>query len=187
MTALRVIKLGGSLLERSDLRTRFDRLLQPAAMPEANIVIAGGGRIVDAIRQFDHVHRIETSVAHWLAIDAMSVTARIASYLLGRPLARSLTELRAAAAGSTLVLDVADILRLDEPKAPGMRLETGWHVTSDSIAARIAQMLGADELVLLKSAPPPSQDIAALADQGYVDDFFPRIARELPAVRFVEL
>jgi aspartokinase-like uncharacterized kinase len=186
MTELRVIKLGGSLLERPDLRTRVDRWLEAAVLPATNIIVAGGGRVVDAIRDLDRVHQFDPCVAHWLAIGAMSLTGQIASKLLGKPLARSLHEARAAASPSTFVLDVAEILRTDEPQAAGVRLEAGWHVTSDSIAARIAKIFSANELVLLKSAPSPSQDIAQLAERGYVDAFFPRIARELPAVRFID-
>jgi aspartokinase-like uncharacterized kinase len=185
MTALRVIKLGGSLLGRTDLRPRFDEWLA-SQRPAKNLIVVGGGSLVEAIRELHHVHRFSAATCHELAIDAMSVTARLVAELLDLPRLTKLDEaretLRAAA-----VFDVRDTVWHEEPKTPGIRLEIGWHVTSDSIAARIAQMLGASELVLLKSAPPPSQDIAALAAQGYVDEFFPRIACELPAVRFVNL
>ena len=46
-------------------------------------------------------------------------------------------------------------LRQIEPHAAGTRLTARWQVTSDAIAARLAIVLGADELVLVKSVPPP--------------------------------
>ena len=64
-----------------------------------------------------------------------------------------------------------------------------WDVTSDSIAARIADLLGSDELVLLKSSLPEPQvatlDEAAAA--GFVDRCFPCYAAKLPLVRLVNL
>ncbi|MEX0586270.1 MAG: hypothetical protein WD176_06485 [Pirellulales bacterium] len=183
--ALRVIKLGGSLLGRSDLAARFDGWLdvQP---PATNVIIVGGGRIVEALRELDHVHKLAPAAAHALAIDAMRVTAKLAATLLSRPVVDTL-DVGSETGHMTVVLDVSRILAIHEPTAPGVRLEPGWHVTSDSIAARVAVMLGANELVLLKSAPAGSEDITALAARGYVDEFFPRIAREIATVRFVEL
>ncbi|MCA9240540.1 MAG: hypothetical protein KDA37_10085, partial [Planctomycetales bacterium] len=65
----------------------------------------------------------------------------------------------------------------------------GWQVTSDSIAARVAEVLDA-ELVLLKAAPPPDgrrQDLDWLADAGYVDRWFPRASLGLRSVSFQTL
>ncbi len=59
-------------------------------------------------------------------------------------------------------------------------------VTSDSIAARLAHALRADELVLLKSRlpqPPCTAATAALA--GYVDDYFPQAISVACRVRYV--
>jgi hypothetical protein len=48
-------------------------------------------------------------------------------------------------------------------------------------------VLCAKELVLLKSALPPSQSLATAAQEGYVDAFFPTIAVKLWGVRSVNL
>jgi aspartokinase-like uncharacterized kinase len=55
-------------------------------------------------------------------------------------------------------------------------------VTSDSIAARIAGILDAEELVLLKSADPPAQ-----LQPPYVDEYFVQAAEGLTCVRSVNL
>jgi hypothetical protein len=61
-------------------------------------------------------------------------------------------------------------------------------VTSDSIAARLAVRLGAQELLLLKSAPlPPGADRAEAARLGLVDPAFPAVARPLRSVRYQHL
>ena len=54
----------------------------------------------------------------------------------------------------TLVFDVTGFMRQIEPRLQGSKLPYGWSVTSDSIAARVAAVLAAGELVLLKPALP---------------------------------
>jgi aspartokinase-like uncharacterized kinase len=59
----RVIKLGGSLLEWTEWVAAFRRWFagQPA-MP--SVLIVGGGKLADAIRQWDRVHHLDASDAH---------------------------------------------------------------------------------------------------------------------------
>jgi hypothetical protein len=65
-------------------------------------------------------------------------------------------------------------------------LEHSWRVTSDSIAAWAAHVLGATELVLVKSRDVPCEmTAAAAAKAGLVDDYFPAIAGDLPAIGWV--
>jgi aspartokinase-like uncharacterized kinase len=82
-----------------------------------------------------------------------------------------------------------------ESELPGCRLPRSWQATSDSIAARVAEVLSAD-LVLLKSAGPPreifpegdrAKVFANLAAAGYVDQHFPRAAAAVRAVEIVNL
>ena len=71
----------------------------------------------------------------------------------------------------------------------GTPLPERWNVTSDSIAARVARALNADELVLLKSVAWPDGDIAEAARRGIVDEHLPRELRLAPnlQVRVVNL
>ena len=63
-----------------------------------------------------------------------------------------------------------------------------WEATTDSIAARVADRLGAAELALLKSAPlPPGTDRASAARLGLVDPLFPVVARGLRCVTYRNL
>ncbi|HEY8503548.1 MAG TPA: hypothetical protein VIL46_03125, partial [Gemmataceae bacterium] len=58
---------------------------------------------------------------------------------------------------------------------PG-RLERSWDVTSDSIAARAAEVSGAGRLVLLKSvAMEPFAGWEDASARGWVDAAFPRV------------
>ena len=71
---------------------------------------------------------------------------------------------------------------------PGDSLPQTWEVSSDSIAARVAEVLSAEELVLGKSTSISAEsDWQQRADEGFVDQYFPEIATRIPIVRWVNL
>jgi hypothetical protein len=175
-----VLKIGGSLLSRSD----WPRLLAAlvAAVPPAPLtLVIGGGAVVDGLRRIDAAAPQPPAVMHALAIEAMRVTARLVATALGLPLSTSPTGDRAA-----VVLDAPAWLGAD-PR--GRDLPPGWHVTSDSIAATVAARMSAS-LLLAKTLPPPrrpgpdSGDLAALAAAAWVDDHFPVAAAGLSAIEW---
>ena len=73
----RVIKLGGSLLNDAQVFQRFEAWLaeQPRAV---NVVIVGGGAIVDAVRQLDQEHNCDPRGMHWRCIGLLSTTFELA-------------------------------------------------------------------------------------------------------------
>jgi dihydroneopterin aldolase len=153
-------------------------------------LIGGGGGLTDAVRRMQKVHGFENETAHWMCVAALSVTAQLlARLMLWEKVAKSLREaLELSRSGAAVVLDPGDFLRQVEPSAPGRALPHDWTATTDSIAARVAAICGAGELVLLKSAdPPPADTLAELAWTGYVDEHFPLAANALAAVRLVNL
>lgn len=174
---LRVIKLGGSLLAWAEWREQLlcwlDR--QAAAV---NILIVGGGVLVEAVRELDRRQQLSAEASHWLAIEAMRTTAEnVARQLHLSPPATSLTEL-SRSTGGLQILDVEPLLRAEQGQPQA--LPCGWDVTSDSIAAHVARTLSAAELVLLKSTLPETLGTRKLlAEQGYVDDYFPIASRGL--------
>jgi len=184
-----VVKVGGSLFEVADLTERLGRWLDERRVGGHTILVAGGGRRVEAIRRADREHSLGEEAAHWRCVRAMSETAAELSKHVAssRPLT-DMSELtqRMNVAGIT-VTDCEPFLRTVEPTAPGTRLPYSWDVTSDSIAARLAVVIGALELVLLKSADPPAESWHRLAELNYVDRFFPTLVGELPRVRVVNL
>jgi aspartokinase-like uncharacterized kinase len=179
-----VIKLGGSLLDWPEMPAAWAGWL--AAQPPAdNVVIAGGGRIVEALRELDRVGSLGEEAAHWLAIEGMSLTAALTVELLaGATLARDLDELPPND-DTVTILDVARFMRADAESADP--LPCSWTVTSDSIAARLAHRIAAEELVLLKSAlAAVGLSREHLACSNYVDAYFPLAAKGL-IVRAVNL
>ncbi|MBI2824981.1 MAG: hypothetical protein HYX69_09885 [Planctomycetia bacterium] len=182
----RVVKLGGSLLDVPGLAGRLRSWLARQE-PAETLLIVGGGALADAIREADHHHGLPENVAHWLCIRAMAIQAELVRALLPEAVwLDSVAELAARPVGPRLAItDPWRFLREDEPRALGTRLPESWDVTSDSIAARLAEIVGAAELVLLKSALPSEKSIAELAAAGYVDRFFPQAAAGLECIRYV--
>jgi len=164
-----VIKVGGSLLGLGGWPAILADLV---AHDPAALLVVGGGALVDGLRAIDAVHRRSPTLMHDLAIDAMSLTARIVADALGVPVVRT-----AAEPG---VLDAAAWLRSSGRAAP---LPAGWDVTSDSIAACVAAATGRG-LLLAKRSPPPDEgpDLQRLAAAGWVDAHFPRAAATVLAI-----
>lgn len=169
---LRMIKVGGSLLDLPQLVPRLAQLLDESP-PARNVLLAGGGRLADGIRHYDELWKLPSETAHQLAAATMSITARLLAELTGHPLVDAVPPPRLGA--QTVVLDPTEMLAA-EPEAPGLPLALDWSVTSDSIAARLAHISGADELWLLKSQDAPYDNAEQLARAGIVDPQFPRYA-----------
>lgn len=182
----RIVKLGGSLLDLTDLADRVRRWLATQTS-RPNVFVVGGGAWANAVRSSDRLHKLDELAAHWLCVRAMTITAELAATLLDWPIVNDLSNLMHEAP-SCCVFDGYPFLKEVEPTLPGERLPHGWHVTSDSIAARVAEILSAHELVLLKSTLPPGPlDLATAAAQDLVDPWFPKAARSLAHIRAVNL
>jgi aspartokinase-like uncharacterized kinase len=165
MTAPVVVKVGGSLFDLPDLGARLEAWLRTLGCSDV-ILVAGGGAAADVIRAMDRIHRLGEEKSHWLAIESLGLTASL---------------LRALAPPSLSVQDLCSFARRDEGR-PGC-LPHRWDVTSDSLAARVAKVIGARELVLLKSVTiPPEMDWTEASRRGFVDGYFPTmIARGVKA------
>jgi len=184
----RIVKVGGSLLTSPTLIDDLRRWRSQQA-PAQTSFLAGGGALVDAIAEQQRQLRFDDEAAHWLCIRAMRIHYEMLSALM--PECRRLenfadrTETESAEPGDMNWLDPWSLMQHDLAEATRMLgvdpLPADWTVSSDSIAARATRLLGADELVLLKST------LAAKPSTDYVDDFFATATRGIPRVRFVNL
>ena len=171
-----VIKLGGSLLAMPNWPTHMAALVQERATQRPVLLVVGGGAIVDGLRTIDAAARQDPRRIHHLAIELMGTTARLVAEAIAVPLVME------PALESAAVLDAARWLACDERLA---RLPVGWNVTSDSIAAHVAAVTGAD-LLLAKRVPPPDSAgvdrLEALARCGWIDGGFPLAAAGLARI-----
>lgn len=177
--SLVVLKVGGSLLARPDWPTLVHRLVA-ARGPGACCLVVGGGAVVDGLRTLDRAVPQSPRLMHALAIDAMRLTARLVAATVDLPLAAVPPQ-----DGSVAVLDVPGWLQAGSWIAP---LPAGWQVTSDSIAACVSVTHGAS-LLLAKSVPPPPcpgdlDRVSALAQAGWVDEYFPAAALSLATIEW---
>lgn len=187
----RVVKLGGSLLSYDQLAIAWQTwiTLQP---PMATIVIVGGGGYVDEVQERAKVQPVKEATLHWQCIKAMSKSARAFAALTGAEVwsGPDLAPLLALEGDhwSGMVCDAGPWLMTCEPNCEGTPLPQSSDVSSDSIAARLAYCVGAQELVLLKStaAPEPTR-LTHWANAGFVDRWFPKAVEMLPCIRAVNL
>ncbi|HEY1377739.1 MAG TPA: hypothetical protein VGF55_13150 [Gemmataceae bacterium] len=173
-----VVKVGGSLADWPDLGPHLRRWLDRHALAET-VLVPGGGPAADVVRNLDRTHQFGAEAAHWLALRAMTLMAEFLDELL-RDAGVTNTELSDGAdlaaawgRGRLPVVDAFAFCTADEAR-PGALPHT-WVVTSDSVAARVAVVVGAAEVVLLKSAAPPGDDVADWVAAGYVDEWLPRV------------
>ncbi|MDA1163762.1 MAG: hypothetical protein O3B13_11725 [Planctomycetota bacterium] len=160
-----LVKVGGSLLTLPDLQDRLRSLFRTLSCEQVTIVV-GGGAATDVVRNWEVIHRLDHEVAHWLAIESMSLTAGLVVQLLSettlihdRHSARSCHR-----SGNIAVLEPRSIL--DElHRETGQQLPVGWHCTSDSIAGWIATGWKADAIVLAKSVDAPNPEDSSIPGQ----------------------
>jgi len=191
----RVIKLGGSLLDFQRLVPAL-RTWLAAQAPMPSVMIVGGGSLADAIRAAFDTHGLDEEAAHWLCIRLLGVTAELAARLLPEAvLVKQFDDLLVMQGAASLAIFEPEQFVREETSLLERLCERGirslphcWDVTSDSIAARLAVLLRADELVLLKSGLPTDRTtLQEAADTGYVDRHFPAAAAELTRIRCVNL
>jgi aspartokinase-like uncharacterized kinase len=176
-----VIKLGGSLLGLPDLRERLDRFLAGIARPRP-ILIAGGGAAVQLVREWDRLYRLGEEASHWIALRVLSTNTRVVAKILPDRLIVVDSPEDCAAAWRHDRVPIYDsyyfVSEIDDVSHNPLPRE--WRVTSDSIAARMAVTFGAPELILLKSVTiPDGCDVEEAARQGWVDPWFPVVARHI--------
>lgn len=191
MSGWHVVKVGGSLLEWSELPEYLSAWLAQQVHAQC-VLIAGGGEIVESIRRAGLRWNLAEERCHWLAIDAMRITAHLLAALLPETsMIDDWQDLIRYNSNSKqqhpVIFETTQFLREVEPGLSPAPLPHTWQVTSDSIAARVAVALDAAQLTLLKSADAPLQELAELAQQGYVDQHFATVAATIPKISFVNL
>jgi aspartokinase-like uncharacterized kinase len=144
--SLTVVKVGGGLAAVPHVLQRVAQTIARTAAARRLVVVPGGGPFADAVRAFDAIHGLSPSAAHWMAILAMDQYAvALADKIPRARLVEDGPGIRSALAGGAIpILAPSRWLRAAD------ELPHSWEVTSDSLSAYLATLLGADELILVK-------------------------------------
>jgi len=175
---LTVVKVGGGLGRASgdDALRGLCRTLGDLGRRHPLLVVPGGADFADAVREADRRFGLSAAAAHRMAILGMEQFGWLLGDLIpGAVRCAGLAQVRAGRA--TVLLPAA--LPLDA-------LPASWSVTSDSIAAWVADRAGAGRLVLVKEVdglfadwPPRGEPLAnptvAELRGGGVDEHLPTL------------
>ena len=183
-----IVKLGGSLLDLSDVFDRLAAFRRDRLGPRGMLVV-GGGEAADLVRRFDALHALGEHDGHWLAVRAMQLNAHLVARVLpNAQLVSDVEECESAwRAGELAIMEPIDWLEREH--AAGITIPHRWQFTSDSIAAHVCGRLGGGRLTLLKSTLPNGDGLtlADAARHGVVDAELPRAAAGLREVALVNL
>ena len=143
---LTVIKIGGGILGIPGAFERVTRAVAAASKRARLVVFPGGGPFADTVRDLDGKLGLTPSSAHWMAILGMDQYAHV---LAGQIPGAEIVD------GSAGIAEVHErggvpVLAPHRWLKSADELPHTWSVTSDSLAAYIAALLGAHRLVVIK-------------------------------------
>lgn len=164
-----VIKIGGSLVKTGVVRSWIAHL---ARIDGGNcIVVPGGGAFADAVREAQRSYAFSDRAGHRMALLAMEQCALMLADLepVLEPCATP-SEMSDTLHRRRIPVWLPSAIALADPS-----IAESWDVTSDSLAAWLAHRIGARALILVKSAPAPTEMLwtEELAARGFVDRAFP--------------
>jgi acetylglutamate kinase len=167
-----VIKLGGSLLGSPELE-HWLKIVSRYGDGKV-IIVPGGGIFADAVREAQHQSGISDTVAHHMAVLAMDQYGVLMAGL-NRRLATAASELEIAERGwqhRGIIWLPSKMVCADE------HIPASWEVSSDSLAAWLANTLSAEHLILVKSERPQPvpNTFEKLMKDGTVDPRFGEFA-----------
>jgi aspartokinase-like uncharacterized kinase len=163
-----IVKLGGSL-SQSDVLIKCLNSVEKNYQGRSVVIVPGGGAFADQVRMAQQRLQFDDKTAHRIAILAMQQMALLIKGLKDDfSIARSITDIRKQLHRQKIVIWSPDIVELDKAA-----IQASWDITSDSLAAWLAKVISARELVLVKSAIiDASLSLQQLAEQDIVDKGF---------------
>ncbi len=163
-----VVKVGGGLLSKAGAFDLVTEALTAFSPRRRLVIVPGGGPFADAVRTMFRRIKIGEDAAHWMAVLGMDQYAHaLTARLPGAVLVEQRAEIAAARqAGRLPVLAPYRWVRAADP------LPHTWDITSDSIAAWLAGMLGARRIVLIK---PAGGDPRKLVDPLFIRTLPPAV------------
>jgi aspartokinase-like uncharacterized kinase len=173
---LTVLKLGGSHALGPHLR---QWLAYVGSAQTPIVLVPGGGPFADVVRLTQSDMGFDDKVAHHLALIAMEQYGLALCGMEPRlTLARCLDEVREAWERRRIPVWAPVQMALAASDLPA-----SWQLTSDSLAAWFAGLIGAAHLVLVKQVRISSQaiDVPQLVAHGIVDSLFAKFLAQSAA------
>ena len=162
-----VIKLGGSLVKANTLQHCLCRITEQY-QGRAVVLVVGGGDFAEQVRIAQQQWQFDDYTAHAMALLAMQQMAWLVKGLQPDFVIADSVHAIQQHCGQHIVIWSPDLHELDKADIPA-----SWNITSDSLAAWLANALLADELILIKSAViNPQLSLAQLAEHGIIDQAF---------------
>lgn len=175
-----VVKLGGSLLGSPELAHWLDTLVK---FSDGKVVIVpGGGLFANSVREAQMISNASDEVAHQLALMAMDQFGVLLAGM-NAGLVTASSELEIAERGwqhRGIVWLPSKMVMADSA------IPQNWQVTSDSLSAWLANKLGAEQLVLVKSKSlityqkQTSTKLQTMVDDELIDSQFVNFAKDKP-------
>jgi len=138
-----VIKVGGSLAEEPERLIALCAKLSVLAETYGLVVVPGGGRFADVVRDSDKRFNLSSGVSHRMAILGMDQFGMLLAQITPNSCATYSLDEQLAETEAVPVFLPSRLLFKEDP------LKNSWDVTSDSIAAYVASRLQATKLVLV--------------------------------------
>lgn len=139
-----VIKIGGSLAEETIQFRKLCNKINGLSKKHEILIVPGGGRFADSVREFDRRFCISSEVSHQMAILAMDQFGMLLSDLI--PDACVSYSLKTVT--NTAANQMPSILLPSHLMFKVESLEKSWDVTSDTIAAYVAKEVKAKKLII---------------------------------------
>jgi aspartokinase-like uncharacterized kinase len=140
-----VIKVGGSLAENPAVLRDLCKKLDEIGEQYRVLVVPGGGKFADAVREVDMRYSLKPCASHRMAILGMDQFGLLLSELIPNScVIDSLYSAKRVWESKKVPVLLPSKLMLQEDPLPA-----SWGITSDSIAAHIAHRLDADKLILV--------------------------------------
>lgn len=168
-----IVKLGGSLGRDPILKEWLETLVKLGG--GRVVIVPGGGGFADEVREQQELWRFDDLAAHNMAVLAMAQMALMMQGICpALALATSDADLRRAVQQAQVPVWLPfEVLRERRDTL------TRWGVTSDSLAAWLANRLNAEGLLLVKACEiGPSMGLAECTAAGIVDDEFAHFTRD---------
>lgn len=167
-----VVKIGGSLLGSPEL-ARWLELIVKFSDGKV-IIVPGGGLFADAVRDAQTQSNLSDHTAHRLAVLAMDQFGLLLAGLNpGLATASSELEIAERTWQHRGIVWLPSQMVLADDTIP-----QNWDVTSDSLSAWLANKIGAEQLVLVKSRqlpptkPGTTMPLQKLVEEGLIDKQF---------------